>query len=172
MGKRHPRQTRVFISYSREDAGLVKPVVQIMRAIGAEVFLDIDSIDLGQRWELIIEKSIDIAHMVFVFWCSHAQESKYVADEYTRAISLKKRIIPVLLDGTPPVGELSGYQALDYSCAVSHQLRDPGAIIEADEIEAPEIVHSNLEDIGLSAHIALGISRVVSEHATERRITT
>jgi len=41
---------RIFLSYSRIDAGLVRPVVGLLRATRGLVFQDEDSLHAGQPW--------------------------------------------------------------------------------------------------------------------------
>lgn len=114
-------EIRVFISYSRTDLSLVTPIVRMMRTIGRPVFQDVDSIPSGKRWRTVIENSIDMASIVFVFWCWHARGSLQVRKEWERAIQAKKDIVPTLLDDTPLLPSLAEYQAIDFrAIAASH----------------------------------------------------
>ena len=116
----------VFVSYSRADRPLVTPIVQVIRAVGVEVFQDVDSIPPGKRWRPVVEETIESADIVLVFWCVHSQCSHEVRKEWQRALDLGKDIVPVLLDSTPILGELAEYQAIDLRYYVrslaSHQL--------------------------------------------------
>ncbi len=48
-----PRVRRVFASYSRDDGTKVYPLVSLLRAAGEmHVFVDLDSIPPGEKWEL------------------------------------------------------------------------------------------------------------------------
>lgn len=106
-------EMRVFVSYSRSDAALVTPIVQIMRAVGGSVFQDADSIPPGKRWRLVIEESIDQASIIFLFWCAHSLGSDQVRLEWQRAVAEEKVLIPTLLDDTPLPPPLEEYQAID-----------------------------------------------------------
>ena len=106
-------EAHIFVSYSRIDEALVTPIVQVMRAIGAGVFQDIDSVPYGDRWRPCIEDSIDRATVVLVFWCAHARDSQEVRNECKRAIGASKRVVPTLLDDTPLEESLAEYQAID-----------------------------------------------------------
>ena len=92
--------TRAFISYARLDADVVTPIVQIMRAVGADTFQDTDSIPAGKKWRPVIEESLDNADIVLVFWSKGSSQSVEVEKEWRRAIEAGKDILPVLLDYT------------------------------------------------------------------------
>lgn len=103
---------RIFISYSSKDRPLVSPVVQLLRAalhgLTADkenywelVFQDVDSIRAGESWNRRIMLAIMAVEKVFVFWCTHSEESKEVRYEYESALFHKKEVTPVLLDNTP-----------------------------------------------------------------------
>ena len=103
----------VFVSYSREDGWLVKPIVDVIRATGSLVFRDEDSIAPGKRWRLEVTSAIAGCDAMLVFWCEHASESTEVKSEYIHALCLDKVCIPILLDATPLNSELEVYQAID-----------------------------------------------------------
>ena len=98
------RKWDVFISYSRSDRRRVRPLVDLLRGGGLTAFRDEDSITAGTPWEAALDQSIESARTVFVFWSEAAADSKAVQREYRRAIKLKKKVVPVLLDDTrlPP----------------------------------------------------------------------
>ena len=108
-----PAVSHIFVSYSRVDESLVTPIVHVMRAIGVGVFQDIDSIPYGKRWRPVIEKTIDQAQVVLVFWCEHSQKSDEVRNEWRRAVQADKDVVPALLDDTPLDAELAEFQAVD-----------------------------------------------------------
>lgn len=103
-----------FASYSRRDKAYVEPVVDLLRSGAAHVFVDQDNIQPGDRWEMVLETNLETAATLLVFWSKNAKESDWVAKEWTHAAQAKKRIIPVLLDGTPLPKELSAYQYIDF----------------------------------------------------------
>ena len=105
---------RIFVSYSREDAAFVQPVVKLLRVAPAFVFLDSDSIQPGQQWRTVLEQAISDANLVLVFWCRHSGQSPEVAREYQAALGAAKDIVPVLLDATPLPKPLTEYQWIDF----------------------------------------------------------
>jgi len=115
----------VFVSYSRKDAGLVAPVVHLLRATKGLVFQDLDSIKPGKRWRGQIEKALNTARLVVVFWCLHSLRSGEVRKEYEFALSNGKDILPILLDDTPLPAELGEFQSVNFQGLVgpSHKPR-------------------------------------------------
>lgn len=103
----------LFISYSRENAWQVKPIVEIMRATGCEVFYDSDSIEAGKKWRVELSKALSDSDAILVFWSKDSAQSEEVTKEYLKAIELDQDIIPVLLDDTPLEASLSDYQFVD-----------------------------------------------------------
>src|SRR5215813_1800230 len=109
------RHVRLFVSYSREDESIVRPVVQLLRVTESKVFLDIDSIAPGERWQEELESSLARANKVCVFWCLHSKTSKWVQREWQYARRKNKKIIPLLLDSTALASKLSKYQYIDFT---------------------------------------------------------
>lgn len=104
----------VFISYSREDIEVVKPLVALLRTQFANrVFFDLDSIPPGEKWNDYLIDKLEQADLVVVFWCVHAHASENVAWECQKAIDYGKKILPYVLDSTPLPSKLSCYQFID-----------------------------------------------------------
>jgi len=104
---------QIFISYSREDAGLVNPVVRILKLGKELVFLDTADVALGREWRPQTSAAISSARVVLVFWCAHSSTSREVDWEYQTAIGAGKEIVPILLDGTPLPQSLANFQWVD-----------------------------------------------------------
>ena len=102
----------VFVSYSRKDSARVQQAVELLEAGGAEVFRDIDDIQFGDRWEDVIKAKLAEAERVLIFWSQHALRSEWVGREWSIALAMDKRLVPVLLDDTPMPPELSQFHAL------------------------------------------------------------
>ncbi len=113
---------KVFASYSHDDASLVGPVVALLRASRALVFLDRDRIPPGTKWRDEIHRALGDAHQVVVFWCEHSRSSPEVADEWQKAIALSKEVLPLLLDETPLPPGLADYQWIDFRRVVGPRL--------------------------------------------------
>jgi hypothetical protein len=104
----------IFVSYSHQDSGLVKPVVGLLRGTKDLVFQDIDNIRPGTKWRRQIEDALHAAHVFVLFWCYHSSRSTEVKKEYKLALSTGKDVLPVLLDTTPLPDELNEFQWVDF----------------------------------------------------------
>jgi hypothetical protein len=102
----------VFISYAREDSQWVYRAADLLRAGGAEVFLDAQDIPFGDRWKDRIVSTLNEVERVLVFWSEHAAKSEWVQREWRLALDLRKRLVPVILDRTPLPPLLREFQAL------------------------------------------------------------
>jgi hypothetical protein len=114
------RAKRIFVSYSRRDSGIVRKLVELLRATEAEVFLDSDSIRAGAKWRSAIKRAVKGSHVVMVFWCRHSSASPEVAREYEMALEWSKAIIPVLLDSTRRPSALAVFQWVDFRKVSRH----------------------------------------------------
>src|SRR5262245_55435710 len=119
MAKR-PRKVSVFVSYSRQDSSIIKPLVRLMQMSGAEVFLDIDSIRLGETCRDRLAVVIGASTVFLIFWCEQSSISEEVRKEWLIALRRKKTIVPVLLDGQPLHKRLARWNGLDFRGATNH----------------------------------------------------
>jgi hypothetical protein len=104
---------RIFVSYSRTDAWIVLPLVELLRVTGDSIFRDADGIPPGSRWRAVLTAAIDGCETFLLFWCCHSSASPEVKKEFDQAIEGKKTIVPVLMDETPLTPELAEFQAID-----------------------------------------------------------
>jgi hypothetical protein len=102
----------VFISYARADSDWVTIAVNLLRAGGAKVFMDIRDLAYGDRWEEVLVSKLHEVERVMVFWSRHAADSEWVNREWQLALNNGKRLVPVPIDDTPLPDDLSQYQAL------------------------------------------------------------
>lgn len=105
-------QRSVFISYAREDWPEVEASADLLRAGGVKVFIDTRDIPFGDRWQEALRKALERCERVLVFWSLAARGSDWVEREWRTALSLGKRIVPMLLDATPLPSELQPLHAL------------------------------------------------------------
>jgi len=105
----------IFISYAREDGPRVGPLLEELRRRGYRVFLDVESIGVGERWKQRLEGSIRASRALLLCWSVHARLSEFVQFEYLKAESAGKKVMPWLLDETPlpAMVELQGITALE-----------------------------------------------------------
>lgn len=101
----------IFISYSRTDAGRIRPLVERWRAAGWTVFQDRDT-PTRARWRDVIEHELATAGCVVTVWTSNSVKSEWVHKETQRAYE-EEKLISVRLDATKPPPPYDTEQAAD-----------------------------------------------------------
>jgi hypothetical protein len=112
---------KLFISYARDDEDRVRPVVDLLRAAGHEVWFD-DQLLPGQAWQEELAVAIR-GNEAFVYMLTTAAvESEWCQWEFATAIDMSKPIIPVLLDAATALPDpLARYQCADFTAAPGTQ---------------------------------------------------
>jgi len=110
--KKKKKKKLVFISYARENREFVDRAVVLLKAGGVKVFIDVNDIKYGEKWEVVLNDSICKCERMLVFWSSAASQSDWVKREWRLAVELQKVIVPWSLDQTPLPKELSRYQGV------------------------------------------------------------
>lgn len=110
QGEQAGRYRRVFVSYASEDRRAVLERVQMLQATRTDFFQDILTLDPGQRWERELWRQIDACDLFLLFWSSAARRSEWVLKEVEYALGRQTAspdgapdIVPVILEGPPPV---------------------------------------------------------------------
>jgi uncharacterized membrane protein YkvA (DUF1232 family) len=93
----------VFISHSWMNKTTAEFVADSLKS-GAEVWLDLNQLKVGDQIQPAIDKAIAQMDVVLVLWSAEAKASAGVAAEVATALQLNKKILPVLLDQTPREG--------------------------------------------------------------------
>ncbi|MDP9191353.1 MAG: toll/interleukin-1 receptor domain-containing protein [Acidobacteriota bacterium] len=112
----------VFVSYMRDDKQIVDRLVTALRAKGLTVWLDRDSINVGERWKSTIHQAIRSGSLFIACFSRNYldRDRSYMNEELTVAIDeLRQRprhrawFIPVSLDGADiPYIEISASETL------------------------------------------------------------
>ncbi len=95
---------KLFLSYSRKDAGKAQRFTEWLEREGHDVWRDEDDIGGGASFSSEIEKALKDCDAVLALWSSDSVQSAWVRDEagYGRDFG---KLIPFSLDGTePPLG--------------------------------------------------------------------
>lgn len=112
----------VFLSYSRVDRDRARLIFEELGRMGWAVFMDED-IPNAKRWEAHLIDQLDRAPCVLVLWSPSARESEWVLKEAEE--SLKRGVlVHATLDGAPPPGQFSKFQANDLSAWVGEESDD------------------------------------------------
>jgi hypothetical protein len=116
------KKCKVFVSYSRHDEALVKPLAGLLGAAANDaVFLDVTSIRPGDDWKSEINEALQEASVFIVCWCCASFVSSMVEDEVARALKDKnKRLVPVRFCDAPLPFALQSRQWTDLRGRVVH----------------------------------------------------
>jgi hypothetical protein len=134
------KRSKVFVSYSRHDESLIKPLAGLLGAAADDaVFLDVSSIKPGDLWKSEIEGAVRNASVFILCWCCESKRSDFVAYEIKTALEAGgKRLVPVLLCSTPLPPSLADRQWIDLQGRIVHACDGHGAKTKAPEILGPE----------------------------------
>jgi len=91
---------QIFISYSRKDMDFARKLAADLEKAGYDVWWDITDLHGGDDWVRVIPAAIASSQHVLVVLSPNSIESEWVEKEYTQALSLRKKIIPIMLAAT------------------------------------------------------------------------
>ena len=92
----------IFVSYSHEDKELVKNLEEGLERQGLAVWVDARQLRGGDQLEPEIEEAIEGARAVLLVLSNCTFNSAWVLREVQYALKVKKKIIPILLEGVKP----------------------------------------------------------------------
>src|SRR4028118_80562 len=134
----------LFVSYAREDARDVLPVVDAvreeyrLRGLDVDVWMDVTHLSPGERWETVLTRALQESLGILVFVSPAAMKSEWVNREVVAAAEHKERlIIPVILKHVPDLPQaLASRQWIDLSTARTKADRTRAAQLIADATAA------------------------------------
>jgi DNA-binding response OmpR family regulator len=91
--------TDLFISYSRKDMAVIKPLTAMLQQGGWSVWFD-QELRAGATFDRVIEQALANARAVIVAWSKNSVNSDWVRAEAAFALESAK-LFPVRLDDTP-----------------------------------------------------------------------
>lgn len=91
---------KVFISYSRKDIEFARKLAGDLKKAGYDVWWDITGLRGGDDWVSTIPAAIAASRYMLVVLTSDSIKSEWVRKEYTHALSLRKKIVPIMLTST------------------------------------------------------------------------
>lgn len=103
------RYSSAFVSYASEDRDEVLKRVQTLKTLGVEVFVDLLSLDPGERWERQLYENIEKSDAFLLFWSRNSAKSEWVEKEWRYALEKAAEhdqgtpeIRPIILERSPP----------------------------------------------------------------------
>src|SRR5829696_2363243 len=88
---------KIFISYSRKDMGFARTLARDLEKAGYDVWWDLTDLRGGDDWLRVIPAAIESSEFILVVLSHNSILSDWVKKEYTQALSLGKKIIPIML---------------------------------------------------------------------------
>ena len=105
LGDYARRYEKAFVSYATMDRKEVLKRVQMLQILKTEFFLDLLSLDPGDRWEKKLYEQIDQCDLFLLFWSQAAKDSQWVLQEAEHALKHQQEnpdsepdIVPVILE--------------------------------------------------------------------------
>jgi hypothetical protein len=92
---------KVFLSYSRRDAGFADDLVAGLQACGFEAYIDREDIAPGEAWEARLSGLIAEADTVVYVISPHSVSSPQCHWEVTETLRMSKRLLPVVWEAVP-----------------------------------------------------------------------
>ena len=132
--------TQVFISYSERDRETMEKIRNSLRRESLTVWTNTTDIQTGEDFQSAIDRGIEQTDNLVYLVSPDSVESEFVRKELDYAVSLHKRIIPVLVRETPPESiplALQGVQYIDLTDNV-----EEGDYV-LDESQLLKIIHQD-----------------------------
>ena len=112
--------TQIFISYSRKDIAFARRLAGDLEKAGYVVWWDITDLRGGDDWVRVIPEAIETSDFFIVVLSPHSTASEWVRKEYTQALSLRKRVIPLMLETTAVPFALNTINYLDFTSPAAY----------------------------------------------------
>jgi hypothetical protein len=121
-------EKRIFISYASEDKDLAYRLYNALETFkrslydsdSLDIFLDKESLEVGDRWKNVIDKAIRKSHYFILLLSQNSiKKSKYVQQELKSALKKahrkrsEKYLIPIRLDNCEIPEEIHEYHIID-----------------------------------------------------------
>lgn len=89
-------KTRVFISYARRDSAFADMIERVLSSSGLTTWMDRQRLAGGADWPVGLREAIEACDALLVILSPHSLASAAVQREYQYALSINKRVIPLL----------------------------------------------------------------------------
>lgn len=92
---------QIFISYSRKDSEVIKPICAVLNELNVRYWIDIEGVYSGKNFKDVICNAIKKAKLVIFISSVNSNASENVAKEIGLADEYGKTIVPVRIDKSP-----------------------------------------------------------------------
>ncbi|MEG4170956.1 MULTISPECIES: TIR domain-containing protein [unclassified Microcoleus] len=132
--------TQVFISYSERDRETMEKIRNSLRRESLTVWTNTTDIQTGEDFQSAIDRGIEQTDNLVCLLSPDSVQSEYVRKEIDYALSLQKRIIPVLVRSTPPESIPLALQGVQYIDLTDNVEEDDYLL---DESQLLKIIHQD-----------------------------
>ncbi len=107
---------KLFLSYSRKDGcKWAEMLHSILKMVGFEAWRDVEGMQGGSEWKKQLRQSIRESDVLLVLLTPNAIDSKTVEWEWETAITLEKKVIPVMIENCKIPESLKHFHCRDFS---------------------------------------------------------
>src|SRR5690349_14343560 len=107
--------SQVFISYSRKDSAFVRKLAGDLEKANYTVWWDVSGLRGGDDWVRVIPAAIKASDTFIVVLSPNSAGSQWVEKEYTQALHLRKKIIPIMLEESDVPFGLNNINYIDFT---------------------------------------------------------
>lgn len=109
------QMSQIFISYSRKDISFVRKLAGDLEKAGYSAWWDVSGLRGGDDWVRVIPAAIKASDTFIVVLSPNSAMSEWVEKEYTQALRLRKKIIPIMLEELDVPFGLNNINYVDFS---------------------------------------------------------
>jgi WD40 repeat protein len=132
--------TQVFISYSERDRETMEKIRNSLRRESLTVWTNTTDIQTGEEFQSAIDRGIEQTDNLVYLLSPDSVQSEYVRKELDYAVSLHKRIIPVLVRETSPDSIPKALQGVQY-IDLTDNVKEEDYVL--DESQLLKILHQD-----------------------------
>ncbi len=88
----------IFISYSRKDIDFARKLAEDLEKAGYDVWWDITDLRGGDDWVRSLPAAIESSQFFIIVLTPNSIKSEWVQKEYTQALNLRKKIVPLMFE--------------------------------------------------------------------------
>lgn len=97
-----PKKRFVFVSHAGEDTWVARQIAEKIKACGADVFLDSEVIEIGEKFDDRIQEAFDVSDEFLVLLTPWALKRPYVIAEIGAAWAKKIQRVIIVTHGVTP----------------------------------------------------------------------
>lgn len=105
---------RLFISYSRADEAFARQLARSLSDLGADIWIDVESIPAGVKWSRAIQHGLDVCEAICVIISPDSMASTNVEDEWQYYLEQQKPVVPIFYRPAKVHFQLSRIQYVNF----------------------------------------------------------